>query len=108
MPFFYLRLDPPRATFLADMSDDERALMGAHLTHWRPHVESGLVVAMGPVAARDGGFGVLIADAPSLEQLEAITGHDPVILAQCGFRYDMASMPNVLLRDGAPKHARPD
>ena len=51
MPYFLTKLIPPRASFLADMSAEERAAMLAHQDYWLPHLNAGLVVAMGPGSA---------------------------------------------------------
>ena len=64
MPHFLCRLTPPRPSFLADMTDEERALMAAHSRYWRPYVEVGRVAAIGAVADPAGAWGVAIIEAP--------------------------------------------
>jgi uncharacterized protein YciI len=102
MPYFLCKLIPPRPTFVADMSADERAVMIAHRNYWSPHVDIGLVVAMGPVADPDGGYGVAIMDAASLEAVEALQEQDPVILAAHGFAYRNFVMPGLAARPSSP------
>ena len=63
MPHFLCRLTPPRPSFLADMTGEERALMAAHSQYWRPYVEVGRVAAIGAVADPAGAWGVAIIEA---------------------------------------------
>jgi uncharacterized protein len=93
MAAFLCKLIPPRKAFLADMSEEERALMGEHAAYWRPFVEGGLVIAMGPVADPAGGYGVMIADVASQASLGALQAGDPVIRAGRGFAYETFAMP---------------
>jgi hypothetical protein len=95
MAYFLCKLIPPRKTFLLDMNEDERALMGQHRGYWAPYVEGGLVIAMGPVADPAGGYGVMIADAASKATLEALQANDPVIRANRGFSFETFGMPGL-------------
>jgi hypothetical protein len=88
MAYFLTKLVPPRPTFLADMSAEERDAMLAHQDYWLPHVNAGLVLVMGPVADPQGAYGVMIANSPSLEMLEGWQREDPVILARLGFAFE--------------------
>ena len=54
MPHFLCRLTPPRPTFLADMSGEERELMARHADYWRSYVEVGRVAAIGAVGKAPG------------------------------------------------------
>jgi hypothetical protein len=51
--YFFLKLNPPRASFTVDMTDDERAIMHAHIAYWEPHVRLGTIFAMGVVPPPD-------------------------------------------------------
>ena len=93
MAYFLCKLIPPRKTFIADMSPEERALMGEHGAYWRPYVEGGLVIAMGPVADPAGHYGVLIADVASEASLRALQANDPTIVANRGFSFETFAMP---------------
>jgi hypothetical protein len=93
MAYFLAKLIPPRASFLEDMTAEEKGLMRAHADHWLPHLAAGLVIAMGPVADRSGGYGVMIANSPSLGWLERAQADDPVIKAGVGFAYENHPMP---------------
>jgi uncharacterized protein YciI len=102
MPHYLCKLKPPRTTFLSDMAPDEAQLMGAHRVYWTPRVETGVVVAMGPVADPDGGYGVAIIEAPSEAVLEAMQNADPVIAAGRGFAYENRLMLGIAVRPSQP------
>ena len=103
MPHFLCRLTPPRSTFLADMTGEERALMGAHQAYWRPFVEVGTVIAMGSVADPAGAWGVAIVEAASSQALSALIMRDPAIVADRGFAYETYPMPSIAVRPGDAK-----
>jgi hypothetical protein len=46
---FFLKLNPPRATFMADMTAEEKGVMQKHVAYWAPYVNDGTVVVLGPV-----------------------------------------------------------
>ena len=102
MPYFFCKLMPPRPDFIADMSGEERAVMGAHVKYWAPHVDAGLVVAMGPVTDPEGGYGVAVLEAASLEAVESLQARDPVILSGRGFAYRNYLMPGLAARPSSP------
>jgi uncharacterized protein YciI len=102
MPHYLCKLKPPRTTFMADMTSDEALLMRAHREYWTPRVETGVVVAMGPVADPAGGYGVAIIEAASAAALEAMQGADPVIVAGRGFAYENHPMPAIAVRPSLP------
>ena len=95
MPYFLCKLIPPRPSFLADMSETERAGMLAHQDYWLPQVNAGLVLAMGPVADPKGAYGVMIANVPSLKMLEDWQAQDPVMRAGLGFAFENFLMPSI-------------
>ena len=95
MAYFLSKLTPPRPTFLADMSAEERDAMLAHQDYWLPHVNAGLVHVMGPVIDPKGAYGVMIVNTPSLKLLEDWEASDPIILAGRGFAFENYPMPAV-------------
>jgi uncharacterized protein len=95
MAYFLVKLIPPRASFIQDVTAEEAALMRAHADYWLPHLSAGLVIAMGPVADPSGGWGVMIANSPSRAWLESAEADDPVIKAGSGFVYENYPMPAV-------------
>jgi uncharacterized protein YciI len=102
MPHFFCKLRPPRTSFITDMTSDEAKLMRAHREYWTPRVETGVVVAMGPVADPDGGYGVAIIEAASEAALEAMQEADPVIAAGRGFAYENRRMLGIAVRPSQP------
>jgi len=98
MPHFLCKLRPPRTTFISDMTPDEAQLMRAHREYWTPRVETGVVIAMGPVADPAGGYGVAIIEAASQTMLELMQADDPVIVAKCGFAYENWPMLGIAVR----------
>ncbi|MGA8587429.1 MAG: YciI family protein [Roseiarcus sp.] len=85
-----------------DMTPDEGLLMRAHREYWTPRVETGVVVAMGPVADPEGGYGVAIVEAASETALDAMLAADPVIVAGRGFAYESHPMLAIAVRPSAP------
>ena len=102
MPHYFCKLKPPRTTFVTDMTSDEAQLMRAHREYWTPRVETGVVVAMGPVADPDGGYGVAIIEAGSEAALEAMQEADPVIADGRGFAYENRRMLGIAVRPSQP------
>ncbi len=102
MPHYFCKLRPPRPTFISDMTSDEAQLMRAHREYWTPQVETGVVIAMGPVADPAGGYGVAIIEAASEAALEAMQEADPVIAAGRGFAYENWRMLGIAVRPSQP------
>ena len=74
---YYLKLNPPRATFMTDMNTDERLIMQQHVEYWKPYVNDGTVIVLGPVFDPKGGFGVAILAVDDENQLNNLVAHDP-------------------------------
>ncbi|HEX9168725.1 MAG TPA: YciI family protein [Roseiarcus sp.] len=102
MPHYLCRLRPPRPTFIDDMTPDEALLMRAHREYWTPSVETGVVVAMGPVADPAGGYVVAIIEAATSLALDVMLEADPVIAAGRSFAYEKFPMPAIAVRPSLP------
>ena len=102
MPHYFCKLRPPRTTFISDMTSDEAQLMRAHREYWTPRVETGVVIAMGPVADPAGGYGVAIIEAASEATLQSMLAADPVIVAGRGFAYESYRMLGIAARPSQP------
>jgi len=102
MPHYLCKLRPPRTTFIADMSSEEALVMRAHREYWTPRVETGIVVAMGPVVDPAGGYGVAIIEAASEGELQAMLASDPAIMSKRGFAYENFLMPRIAVRPSMP------
>jgi len=87
--YFMLRLMPPRPTFMADMTGDERAVMKAHGEYWRGKLAEGSVIACGPCAE---GYGVGFVAAADEAALRAFEANDPAMKSERGFRYERVPM----------------
>ncbi len=95
MPHYLAKLIPPRTSPIGEMTAEEAGLMRSHADYWLPHVNAGLVIAMGPVADPAGAHGVMIANAPSLSWLERAQADDPAIRSGLGFRFENFGMPAI-------------
>ena len=74
---FFLKLNPPRPSFAQDMNDQELAIMQDHVNYWRPYVENGTVIVLGPVADPKGVFGIAVIAVDDEEQLNELVAADP-------------------------------
>jgi hypothetical protein len=74
---YFLKLNPPRASFTLDMTAEERAVMQAHVLYWMPFVQDGTVLVLGPVADPQGGYGVSIIGVTDKSLLDQLVANDP-------------------------------
>jgi len=74
---FFLKLNPPRQSFMIDMSDEERRIMIKHVAYWAPYVDDGTVIVLGPVMDPKGGYGIAVVSVESEEELNQIIDSDP-------------------------------
>jgi uncharacterized protein YciI len=79
MSTFVLRLKAPRPSFALDMSDEERAVMGAHAQHWQSYIDCGKMVVFGPVLDGSGSWGLGVIEADDEGALRAHAAADPAI-----------------------------
>jgi uncharacterized protein YciI len=84
MSTYVMRLVPPRPTFMADMSDEEREIMGRHGAHWRPYIESGQMVVFGPVSAESGAWGLGVIETDDEAAVRETAATDPVVTSGIG------------------------
>jgi hypothetical protein len=78
---FFIRLIPPRPTFVQDMTPDERALMGQHTAYTREFFERGIVLAYGPVMAPSGAYGFAVFEVDGESEVWRILDADPTVKA---------------------------
>jgi hypothetical protein len=74
---YFLKLNPPRASFTVDMSAEERAIMQAHVLYWAPFVQDGTVIVLGPVADPNGGYGIAVMAVRDKSHLDELLNADP-------------------------------
>lgn len=96
MSYFLYILNPPRITFMADMTPVERQLMREHSLYWVSLMDKGSVIAFGPVADPKGAYGICIMRVDERGIAEALGADDPVIRAKAGFSFELYPMPNVV------------
>jgi hypothetical protein len=46
---FFLKLNPPRASFINDMTNEERSVMQKHVEYWSLLLQEGTAIVFGPV-----------------------------------------------------------
>jgi uncharacterized protein YciI len=94
--FYYYKLIPPRASFPADITAEERALMMQHVAYWTEQMGKGSVLALGPVSDPKGTFGIGILKLEENEDIAALVARDPVIQANVGFSTEIHPMSKVM------------
>lgn len=74
---YFLKLNPPRSTFMADMTNEEKSIMQSHVVYWSTLLSEGIVIVYGPVFDPKGGYGVGVVSVDSEDQLKEIIAKDP-------------------------------
>jgi uncharacterized protein YciI len=75
--YYMLKLLPSRPDFAMTMTDEERKIMLEHIAYWKPYLESGLMLVMGPVIDPKGPYGLGIVKPDSADQLRELISRDP-------------------------------
>jgi uncharacterized protein len=99
MPFYFCRLNTPRADFAGTMSVEERTLMGAHAAYWRALQEKQTAVLFGPVGDPAGTWGLVVLECADQAEARRLTANDPVALSGKGFGYDVLPILSANLRN---------
>jgi len=95
--YFVARLLGPRPDFARTLTEEEMAMMLAHVAYWRPLVEAGKVIALGPVDDPKGTYGIGIIRVDSEDELLSLQREDPAIqLGKGGMRYENAPMRRII------------
>ncbi len=76
---WFVRLIPPRTTFIQDMTAAEGALMDQHFAYWKQQNAIGVLLFGGPVLDPNGPFGILVIRAATLDEARAIASADPSV-----------------------------
>jgi uncharacterized protein len=74
---FFLKLNPPRPTFMLDMNAEEKTIMQNHVTYWTSLLEKGTAIVFGPVLDPNGVFGAGVVSVESEAQLKELIANDP-------------------------------
>lgn len=93
MHAFFCRLLPPRVTFAQDMTESEAALMQQHAAYWHGLLEQRRAVTFGLVADPAGAHGIAVVEVEHADEVRTLTGDDPTIVADRGFRWEIFPMP---------------
>jgi uncharacterized protein len=98
MAIFLYRLNPPRATFPADMTPEEGAALESHFRYWRDELARGHALLFGPVADPHGAYGIAILNVSDEAAAGAICAGDPVLAAKLGFTFTLHEMPDAVAK----------
>ncbi|HTJ56976.1 MAG TPA: SRPBCC domain-containing protein [Devosiaceae bacterium] len=90
--YFVARLLAPRPDFATSLSDEEMAVMQAHMAYWRPKMQEGKVLVLGPVNDPRGSWGLGLMRVESEEELLELQSHDPAITSGRGLSYENLPM----------------
>jgi hypothetical protein len=74
---FFLKLVPPRSSFTLDMTAEERGIMQQHVMYWKPMINDGTVIVLGPVADPKGGYGMAVLALEDDSLLKTLMENDP-------------------------------
>ncbi len=74
---YALYLNPPRPTFMQDMSNEERGIMQKHVGYWNDLMQKGKVLAFGPVLDPKGAYGLGIVEVENEEEVKTMIANDP-------------------------------
>ena len=90
--FFVCRLLPPRPDFARTMSAKEANMMKEHGAYWMSKLREGHILVYGPVDDPAGVWGIGIARASTVSEVEAFRDADPAMQSGFGFRYEILPM----------------
>lgn len=94
---YFFKLIPPRATFPADITAEEAALMQRHSVYWDQHFAAGRILAFGPVMDPAGAFGLGILEVEDEAEARTFGDNDPSVLEGLN-RYEIHPMRLVAVR----------
>lgn len=75
--YYFLKLNPPRPSFVMDMNEEEKQVMEAHIAYWAPYIDNGTALVLGPVLDPKGGYGAAVVRVANEEELQTILAKDP-------------------------------
>lgn len=78
---YFLKLIPPRPTFVQDMTEEERLLMREHTRYTREHFTAGRLLIYGPVMAAGGAFGMAVLEVADEAEAQQFIEGDPTVKA---------------------------
>ncbi len=75
--YFAVYLLPSRPDFAQTMNDEERAIMGEHVSYWTEKMNQGKVIAFGPVLDPKSIYGLGIVAVDDEQELNSFIENDP-------------------------------
>jgi uncharacterized protein len=91
MKTWFVRLIPPRPTFMQDITESEQKIMQEHLVYLKGLYAKGVLIFGGPVLEPKGVYGVLVFEAATEDEARAIASADPSVKAGVN-RIEVAEM----------------
>ncbi|MGP8270335.1 MAG: YciI family protein [Terracidiphilus sp.] len=91
MKTWFVRLIPPRPTFMQDMTEGEQKLMQEHFVYLKDLYSKGICIFGGPVLDPKGVYGVLVFAAATEDEARSIASADPSVKAGLN-RIEVAEM----------------
>ena len=74
---FFVKLTPHRATFVIDMTAEERQVMQEHAAYWAEQMRKGNVIVFGPVLDPSGAYGAGVVAVDEEQQVRSFIDSDP-------------------------------
>ncbi len=81
MTTWFSMIHPPRADFIATITEEEAAIMGRHRDYLASLLEAGVLIAAGPTWGQASDDGVMIFEADDRAAAEAIMAEDPSVVS---------------------------
>jgi uncharacterized protein YciI len=78
---FFMKLIPPRATFVDDITPEEAKLMQQHADYWAEQFKKGTVLIIGPVLDPKGAWGMAVLETATEEEARTLAMNDPTVKA---------------------------
>jgi len=97
--YFLAKLIPPRPSFTADITAEERQVMMDHGAYLGKYVDAGTVIVMGPVLDPAGPWGLAVFEAGSEKEVRTITARDPTNLSGLDLWWENYPMPQAVVRN---------
>lgn len=101
MSWYLYRLRAHRPNFAQTMTDDELAVMKAHVDYWKKPLDEGRVLIYSPVADPEHSWGLAIIHADSEDELRRLRDGDPAYTASIG-EIDWLLLPMPVTQDQHP------
>ena len=89
------KLNPPRPTFVQDMTEAERKVMQQHAIYWKGLTNRGIAIVFGLVLDPKGLWGVGIVEVADEPDAHAIGKNDPALKA--GLTFEIYPMPGAVV-----------